>query len=202
MAAFFNPSDSFIRQRRNLMLISVIMLSMKIVDLEITKVGLFGSEFNVENPASIYIPIWLFWIYFFYRYMVYYQQEAEGKLKQEFYSIFDSHFYKKAENIVFGEKMTYISRCLRFKSPFTLEFSGEFDGGGKFNKKIRTRHALKEIIIAFKTIILLRSTFSDIIIPIFFAVFVFIYCGFTEWDGNLMQLFQYHFSDSAGSLPF
>lgn len=68
-------SDGFIRQRRNLFIISALILLLHESGFTIDKVTILGVSLgNLDNPGIIYNSIWLLFIYFIircYQYFIY-----------------------------------------------------------------------------------------------------------------------------------
>jgi hypothetical protein len=61
----------FVRQRRNLMLVSVALLAFQQVGAELHELNLLGNKIDLEHPLRVVVPLWLLWLYFGVRYYVY-----------------------------------------------------------------------------------------------------------------------------------
>lgn len=71
--------DSLVRQRRNLILVSVIICGIEFSGADIGKISLAGLNFDsaaVKRPEVIYYLIWVIWFWFFTRFMQYFTFEA------------------------------------------------------------------------------------------------------------------------------
>ena len=65
--------ESFIRQRRNLLITSIIVFLISFAGIEIdNNLVLFGTKFKINDPLIIYISIWIMLFYFLLRYFQYY----------------------------------------------------------------------------------------------------------------------------------
>lgn len=61
--------DHFIKQRKNLILISLFSIFYEAADLEIKELSLFGNKMIIGNPEIISISIFVFFLYFLWRYI-------------------------------------------------------------------------------------------------------------------------------------
>jgi len=59
---------SFLRQRRNLMTISVVNLFVSLVGIKLEKLNVFGNEFAVQSPHYIVGGLWVAFFYWLVRY--------------------------------------------------------------------------------------------------------------------------------------
>lgn len=76
-------SSALLRQRRNLIVVSLIVLFMVIADAKLDKVSFLGVQMTFENPKAIIWFLQLFLIYFLYRYYLYFIQEPNLGIKDE-----------------------------------------------------------------------------------------------------------------------
>jgi len=63
---------AFIRQRRNLMVVSLALIFVEFAELTVTKVSLFGNELTVSNPMAVNSALWIGYFYWLWRYYVYF----------------------------------------------------------------------------------------------------------------------------------
>jgi len=66
-------SEGLLRQRRNLMVVSIALFFIFVggisIDHEIT---ILGAKLRIANPLVLYVTLWIMYIYFFLRYIQYY----------------------------------------------------------------------------------------------------------------------------------
>lgn len=67
-----------LRQRRNLIAISTVLLLFDFADVKITKIGVLGTDLLVGDARVLMAAAWLMWLYFFVRYYQYWRV-AEGQ---------------------------------------------------------------------------------------------------------------------------
>jgi hypothetical protein len=71
MAADNHIREMFIRQRRNLMGISIILLFVTLSGLKVNKVNILGNELIITNPFIVTLALWIAFIYWYWRYTTY-----------------------------------------------------------------------------------------------------------------------------------
>lgn len=64
----YDERDHFIKQRRNLILISLFMIFYKVGKLDLEKVNFFGNETTVGNPEIVFYALIVFFVYLLWRY--------------------------------------------------------------------------------------------------------------------------------------
>ncbi|MCK9336317.1 MAG: hypothetical protein M0P43_00670 [Arcobacteraceae bacterium] len=74
-------NESFIRQRRNLLVTGIILFLISFAGIEIGEnIEVFGNKFTIIDPIVIYICVWLMLCYFLVRYIPYFfDLEAEHR---------------------------------------------------------------------------------------------------------------------------
>ena len=71
----------FIRQRRNLIVISLILLGVEAFGLEIKRINALGNEILIQNPGMVNVALWLAWAYWFIRYYQYFHDLQDRGFK-------------------------------------------------------------------------------------------------------------------------
>lgn len=82
-------SPDLLRQRRNLVVISAVLLIFDFAQVKISKVSVLGTELLVGNPQTLMVCAWLLWAYFLLRYYQYWRQESKGEIKSSLIEQFD-----------------------------------------------------------------------------------------------------------------
>lgn len=72
--------SGLLRQRRNLISISSILIVYDFADIKIEQVGWMGNSIEVGNPAALSLIIWIVWLYFLLRYYQYWSSEKDAKV--------------------------------------------------------------------------------------------------------------------------
>jgi hypothetical protein len=107
-----NPD--LLRQRRNLILVSLWLLVFDFADVSIGKVSVLGTELVVGSPRVLIFLAWLLWAYFLLRYYQYWRTENKPELRKAFNARLDTYArnfakpttYQDATGQVFGHKIT------------------------------------------------------------------------------------------------
>lgn len=63
--------SDLLRQRRNLILVSIVLAVFDIAKVEIGRVNVLGTNLLIGNPEVVHWLMWLAWAYFFVRYLQY-----------------------------------------------------------------------------------------------------------------------------------
>lgn len=78
--------EGFVRQRRNLLIISLVLLFAETSELSLSKLNIFGNELLIRNPMTVNYALWAAWFYWLVRYYQYFLH-AQGRLEiREAYS--------------------------------------------------------------------------------------------------------------------
>jgi len=70
--------SGLLRQRRNIVSISCVLLVYDFADIKIKQVGFMGTAVEIGNPAALSIMVWVVWLYFFVRYYQYWAGEKDA----------------------------------------------------------------------------------------------------------------------------
>ncbi len=71
----------FIRQRRNLMIVSLVLLFAESAELTIQELNIFGNVLHLAHPATVTYALWIGWAYWLWRYYVYFHDLGDKGLK-------------------------------------------------------------------------------------------------------------------------
>lgn len=108
-------STPLLRQRRNLMIISVLMLFVDMAGATVKKFVFTGVTITLDNPDVVFLFMFGFLVYFLYRYYLYHSQEKKSYFKDTFYSKLRELTWLKIKHL--KDKTV----------PESSEYSGEFD---------------------------------------------------------------------------
>lgn len=72
--------SGLLRQRRNLIALSSLLIVYNFADIKIKQVGWMGTSIEVGNPAALTFIIWVVWLYFFLRYYQYWSAEKDANV--------------------------------------------------------------------------------------------------------------------------
>ena len=107
--------DGFLRQRRNLMVMNLVLILYYTADLEFTRFNLLGNEITIGNPLAAPVILWIILIYWFIRYFQYFLELDDRSYRKKFsdtYDFYISRHYTKKIN----------------SDPVELERLGKFEG--------------------------------------------------------------------------
>lgn len=87
-------NSDLLRQRRNLILVSLWLLVFDFADVTIGNISVLGTQLVVGSPRTLITLGWLMWAYFFLRYYQYWRAENRRDIREAFTSRLD--FYANA----------------------------------------------------------------------------------------------------------
>lgn len=83
-------TEGLLRQRRNLLVVSIAVIFFYLGNIQIAEVNLLGTKILLKNEVAVHVSLWIFFIYFGYRYTIYYLEEPlVGQLLQEYQRLLD-----------------------------------------------------------------------------------------------------------------
>ncbi len=103
-------SVGLLRQRRNLILISMIMPLFFLSGASVNQINLFGTVIYLESQSGIKVVMFVMYFYFLWRYLQYYYEEERAKV---FRSIRDKRLYE-IEFDYFSDIMRSKADCFEF----------------------------------------------------------------------------------------
>ena len=194
------------RQRRNLIVMSLLLIFMKCGGMTINKKSVFGAEIVLSNVSVVYIFIWLIWGYFLIRYYQYFMQKGFAETNKVFKDMINKRCMPKIDELVRAShpnianlegEMRY---CILEKISWTNRlFSGSMwvnydPKPGKVSQKrievpINISAVWKEIIISIFRVLVNHTVATDYLLPLFLALFTVIYCNYSDWQGNIFKIF-------------
>jgi hypothetical protein len=198
--------DGFLRQRRNLILASTVILFLSISGATITKdVTLLNVTLAITKMHYLYFALWLVWWWFLYRYHQYYKQEGaalvKGAVNRRLTEAIHHYLNRLTESEQVGKSSSDngyrhyqdVRRKSFFRVCAQLGILKHDSYGGRNMvhdwEEIDLRFYWKELIQTYYDFLMRRSEFTDYLFPMVFAVMVFVYSYFmSDWDGSIWRL--------------
>lgn len=76
-------SPDLLRQRRNLLVTSLVLITIKLAGAQITnKLSISGAEITFSQPERIILGVWILWFYFVLRYLQYLHDEPDFGIRK------------------------------------------------------------------------------------------------------------------------
>jgi hypothetical protein len=72
--------SGLLRQRRNLISVSSVLIVYDFAEIKIKQVGWMGTSIEVGNPTALSFMVWVIWFYFFLRYYQYWSSEKDANI--------------------------------------------------------------------------------------------------------------------------
>ena len=196
--------DDLRRQRRNLIIMCLLLLFMKYGGVTINKLSVFGAEIILSNVLAIYVVLWLIWLYFLVRYSQYFWQEGLTILKSAIREATKTFCSPKVAELARRNYKPSIYNLTMFNynymkkiNWYTREFSDreiETDElgspiGNRVSFSIKIWSLWKELLRSYYQVIIKQSMGTDYFFPFIFSLLVFYYCNYGDWQGNLFNIF-------------
>lgn len=200
-------SEGIRRQRRSLIITSLILSFMKYGGITFKKISLYGSEITLSNVSAIYVFLWIMWFYFMIRYYQYFKQEGVAKIKSSLHNALTEICRHKIKAIVQStypnekgsdQRFDYNILVSEKLNWYTIKYSGKehlgHDSSGQektrdFEMNINLWSLWKEIFISYYQVFVNQSVILDYVIPLVVAPSAFIYCNLGDWHGSILNLF-------------
>lgn len=206
--------SGFIRQRRNLMVMSIVVLLSEITELKISKVAVFGNEAVINNPDLVLKVMWLFLAYWLVRYYQYFHEIGDKGFVRSFKSkrkkllekmgfrrLFnDPIFIEWIPNGSDGKKLksfpesfeVYEDRLFHVESEAEFLLSDHRHNGGTLHKEHITfspRQLLIPSIVAVLDVLIRTRYFSEYLLPfvLFVLPLVFSNANAHSWLLSILQ---------------
>ena len=200
-------SDGLLRQRRNLLITSLLLIFLQHGGASIETLNVVGTSLKFSNPKAIYEGLWLLFFYFNLRYLQHYFDEGRAK----FNGIWDNKFSRNARaqaeayirKIVAESGNTKEIKRLSENALVQIRLFNWRVGGGhvtwqedkygsivssKEDFTISIRLLWKPAIKTCYQTIVLGSSFTDYAIPFLLSAFALGSCSISEWNGSLLKL--------------
>jgi len=199
-------SDGILRQRRNLVVFSVLLCFMKFAEVDIGQVSILGFSFSAfGNPDGVYLFAWLIWGYFFYRYWQYYGQEAAPLFAGIIGRELDKGCSYEIGQIVGQSHSSWtddknLTNYTKLKSNNWL-FEAKYivnpeDPAGDykympFELPIPKKELRGAVVAVYFNFFFRKSITSDYLLPFIVAWGALLYAGVLSWEGGLLtQVFN------------
>lgn len=92
-------SPGLLRQRRNLMASSLALLFFYYSGATIGSASILGVHVAFANPHAVIHFLWLFQVYYLFRYYQYFRQEPDLLIKNSFYGFLNTRTHKKIQEL-------------------------------------------------------------------------------------------------------
>lgn len=195
-------TEDFIRQRRNLYIVSGILLFAFLAKVDISGLTITGISFSsFDNPEMTYTFLWVIWAYFLYRFFVYFfENERETFLKiwrreigrqtnRKLESIAIDHCdHEYAGNVNDYYSMKASEWRIHFQEKIHQErYDPKFE-----NRILPIRYFQVALPISFGAIrfCILTPAVTNYLLPAILSIALLISAGFSEWEGSLTSIFR------------
>lgn len=186
--------EGLLRQRRNLIITSILLLVMKYGGVTFTKFSFVGFDIQFKNPNVLILSIWIAFAYFLYRYYQYFSDEGINKLQSVFIRAFENKCAPIIRNLVTEKFPNNNNNTVSYSYDALKKNSWVYKGytingfSTSFELPIGQWQLWKGIVSAIIDSIFRNSVVTDYLLPLLIACFVLYYCGVDDWSGSFLRL--------------
>lgn len=189
------------RQRRNLLIVSLLLCFVKYGGITINRISILGVEVYFSNISAIFLALWLIWFYFAFRYYQYFMQEGVAKINKSFIGTMNIKCKRRLEIIVSAKHPNYYKSnqqfdynvlCMRKPNWYTIFIHGHErlpnSDNNEFRMYIKFWSLWKELLSSILHMTINQSVISDFLLPLILALFTIVYCNINDWPGRIANL--------------
>lgn len=195
-------SQGLARQRRNLLIISILVIVFAEGGVVIEEFSLVGLKLKFKDFKVVYISMWVMFSYFFGRYYQYFKEEPDLGIVNGFWAKLNSRCWEKIKK----RSVAVCPACEQLGGKFYFsdtQKSGIFkrkvnvvsernDYGEDVNTDIEISVVpfVFDIALSFFHVLVNRKGVSDYFLP-FVVAFLALSYSFSElWEGSVLNIFK------------
>ena len=95
--------ESFRRQRRNLLIISLVLLYAEVSDLTIKQLSFLGNTLEIGKPTTVIFALWVGWAYWLWRYYSYHHDLKIAPVRETFRQQLTFHLHQITLRLAYDE---------------------------------------------------------------------------------------------------
>jgi len=192
-------TEGLLRQRRNLIITSVLLWLMKYGGVKFTKLSLAGFDITFKEPLVLVLSLWIAFAYFLFRYYQYFSSEGVSNLISVFFKSVETKCQPiiraliKQKHPNWNNAPNYSYELLKkWKWVYhgqlvNIDSMGGTDPTENFELPIDKRKLRKGIFFATIDTTFRNSVVTDYLLPFILAGIVLWYCGSDDWDGSFFR---------------
>lgn len=187
-------SNDLLRQRRNLLVISLLICFVDYAQVELGKLSIFGIEYSqFGRPHAVIYALWVGFFYFLIRYGQYFYQEGRQKLASSFVSTLDEKAASRIKELVLEEHPSDFREDCSFHvlQRWKWIYHGQEKVGtdemghdkiNNFEMYISPLKLWREVVASIFSVTFAKSAVTDYLLPFVVALFTVVYAGSEAWQ--------------------
>lgn len=195
-------SAGLARQRRNLLIISILIIVFAEGGVVIEDFSLIGLKLKFKDFRIVYISLWVLFSYFLIRYYQYCREEPDLGIVKGFWDKLNSRCWEKIRQ----KSIEVCPPCEKYggkfmfsdtkKSSFTklrVNIVSERNTYGEaINKDIEISMIpfVYDIVISFFHVLINRKGVSDYLLPYLIATMASLYAFSLLWEGSIVNIIK------------
>ena len=190
-------SDSFLRQRRNLFIINLLVLFMMLAEVQASKITLGGASFEkFGNPKAVFLFLWASWGYFFYRFVLYFLEDEWLKCKHKFSDSYHNFLNRKYRILLLRTRrdlrLDDYSYSQLKNNDFRCLIQMPYDPRTESRKNDEIQFYDKQFLITklkfFIHFLFVTTIFTNYFFPFLISLFTFTIALKSDWEGAITNL--------------
>ncbi len=196
-------NELFLRQRRNLFVVSAVLLTLCLGGVDLQELSFAGMKFSAFKRPEVFLGgVWVAFGYFAYRYLVYSLECSPEELKKTFIRELERAVNPRIECLV-RRKCSEINEACLFSYAFLRRYGRTYKGQALLPMDSDpSKHEIKNIelpIPIWSTLLweiwgvlrfaVFTPAVTEHLLPYAVAAGTLIYCGFwATWEGSFRAL--------------
>ena len=205
-ATVHNMTEGLLRQRRNLMITSLIIILLSFGGVKIEEVGALGTKLVFQRKDALYLGLWIIYSYFFFRYYQYELEEPDLGISKAYWSKLDALTFnalRKAavKQLTLNESELAGEFCFsRLDRNSHVIRAGQVVSGREpaygtptYSKyEVNVLHFIPEFVWAGIHVTFNRSAITDYVLPFVVGIIAATLGAFSNWEGALCKIIFLH----------
>ena len=192
----YNMHEGLLRQRRNLIITSVILWFLKYGKVSLSKISIAGFDIAFENPNVLTLSLWLAFAYFYFRYYQYFVEEGliffQDKLTRAKIELLLPLLRDQAQaqhpTLIFDENALRYDSYMRDNRMLRGASNNQHSSTTLVDVQVPWLKYTYRTILALLKTTFRSSAVTDYLLPFALADFVLYYCGLPDWGGSYIKL--------------
>lgn len=194
-------TDGLLRQRRNLMVTSLIIILLSFGGVRIEEVGALGTKLIFQRKDALYLGIWVIYAYFFFRYYQYVREEPDLGISKAYWAKVNALTFmrlRKAAVMQLSLEETQLAGEFQFsgleRKSRVIRTGEVVSGRDPYGQptyshyEVNVLRFIPAFVWASVHVILNRSAITDYVLPFVVGIAAAAMGASSSWEGALSKL--------------
>lgn len=195
-------TEGLLRQRRNLMMTSLVIILLSYGGVSIEEVGALGTKLVFQNKNSLYFGLWTIYSYFLFRYYQYLLEEPDLGISKAYWNKVNALLFvalRKAATKQFSLIHDQLAgefqfnklhrKSLLIRTGKVVTSTGSTYGEPIYSDyEVNIARFIPSFIAAGIHVAINRSAITDYFLPLLVGVTAALVGAFSNWEGSLCNI--------------